>query len=143
MLERLPLEEEGIHVGERRGMGGFNCLRKQGDTSRKREMSALVVQEKKENLWRDERRLWLLGEKKKNQEGERDRGTAMGGRNGGWGSLYNLRFSHLVAQVPRFQNTNFHFVISLTISQIRGRLQIFILLLTRFPRSQGCLLLGQ
>ena len=75
MLGRLPLEQERTHVGEkRRGMGGFNCLRKQGNTSRKREMGALAVWERKEHLWRDERRLWLLGEEEKNQRGERGRG---------------------------------------------------------------------
>ncbi|PON39784.1 hypothetical protein TorRG33x02_341780 [Trema orientale] len=103
-------------------MGGFNYLRKQGNTSRKREMGALAVWERKETYGRDGRRLQLLGEEKKNQEGVREVGGRFWAERMGLGMVLQLEFSHLMAQVPRFQNPNFHFVINLSISQIRGKL---------------------
>ena len=78
-------------------------------------MGALAVWERKETYGRDGRRLQLLGEEKKNQEGVREVGGRFWAERMGLGMVLQLGFSN-------FQNPNFHFVINLSISQIRGRL---------------------
>ena len=77
---------------------------------------------KERNHERDGRRLQLLGEEKKNQEGVSEVGGRFWAERMGLGMVLQLEFSHLMAQVPRFQIPNFHFVINLSISQIRGKL---------------------
>ena len=73
MLGRLPLEPGDTHVGERERDGRLQLFEKIRKYLKEKRDGCFGCLGKERNLWRDERRLWLLVEEKKNQKGERKR----------------------------------------------------------------------
>ena len=116
MLERLPLRTRGYTLGERERDGRLQLFEKIRKYLKEKRDGCFGCLGKERNHERDGRRLQLLGEEKKNQEGVREVGGRFWAERMGLGMVLQLEFSHLMAQVPRFQNPNFHFVISLSIS---------------------------
>ena len=73
MLGRLPLEPGGTHVGKRERDGRLQLFEKIRKYLKEKRDGCFGYLGMERNLWRDERRLWLLVEEKKNQKGERER----------------------------------------------------------------------
>ena len=73
MLERLPLRTRGYTLGKRERDGRLQLFEKIRKYLKEKRDGCFGCLGKERNLWRDERRIWLLVEEKKNQKGERER----------------------------------------------------------------------
>ena len=109
-------------MGERERDGRLQLFEKTKKYLKEKRDGCFGYLGKERNHERDGRRLQLLGKEKKNQKEEREKGGRFWLEEWGLGVFVLLVLSRLMAQVPRFQNPNFHFVINLSISQIRGKL---------------------
>ena len=73
MLETLPLRTRGYMLGKRERDGRLQLFEKIRKYLKEKRDGCFGCLGMERNLWRDERRLWLLVEEKKNQKGERER----------------------------------------------------------------------